>query len=61
MKIGDTVQLKATVWRSQNVPAGREDNWTAEIVDFVGENGVELNRQVNGFRYWDIDELEIVE
>lgn len=61
MKIGDNVQLKPNVFRI-SVPEDREDHPTAKIIDLLSDikGGVKLDRDLNGMRYWNEKDLEVI-
>lgn len=62
MKVGDKVRLKKCVHIGK-VPEGRENNRTARIEMLLEdiEGGVKTDRDLRGMRYWNVEDLEVVE
>lgn len=60
-KIGTKVKLKESVTRGL-VPSGREDNFEAVIERFLSDidGGVYLSQDLNGLKYWNVSDLEVV-
>lgn len=60
-KIGSVVKLNDSVTLGL-VPEDREDNTTSTIQLFLNdiEGGVRLERDLNGMKYWNVSDLELV-
>lgn len=60
-EIGSLVKLKDSV-TCNIVPEGRQDNKTSTIKLFLSdiEGGVRLEQDLNGMKYWNISDLELV-
>jgi hypothetical protein len=62
MKVGDKVRVKEGIAIGK-IPEGRENNKTAIVRAVLEdiEGGVQTDRDLCGLRYWNAEDLEVVE
>lgn len=62
IKPGDTVKLSPLV-KNHTCPEGRDDNDTATVSTTYGVGGrsVQLNEDLHGCKYWNMDDLDLAE
>lgn len=59
LKVGDTVKLTHYARGSHRCPEGREDNTTA-VIRSIGPNGeVNMSRDLEGCKWWNVTDLTI--
>jgi len=62
IQVGQTVKLKPGVVHA--CPEGRKDNGTAVVrasLEPKVHGGVYMDRDLHGCRYWNVDDLELVD
>lgn len=61
-QVGQVVRLRPEVRRCK-VPAGREDHPTATIICLlnIDDGAMKLDRDLNGMKYWNENETELVQ
>lgn len=59
IKPGDIVRLKNSTVRYR-VPEGREDNRSARVKTVFGVGGMLLERDLNGMKWWNVEDVQVV-